>query len=285
MSQPREHSVLCVSPAGLHRMAYAEWGDAANPRVLLCVHGLARTGRDFDDLARSLAAEYRVVCPDLAGRGKSDWLTDPKHYVPAQYAADIVTLIARLNVDSVHWLGTSLGGLVGMALAAMKKTPIARLVLNDVGPVLPAAALGRIGDYLGNDPRFDNFDQASGYVRAISAPFGLRTPEQWKRLAELTVVPEGSGYRLHYDPAIAVPFKAANAGTGDVPLWPFYDAIRCPTLVIRGALSDLLARETVAEMAKRGPKAHTVEIPGVGHAPMFMDPEQIAVVRDFLLQK
>jgi pimeloyl-ACP methyl ester carboxylesterase len=284
MSDYREHTVLCVSPAGLHRMAYTEWGDSANPRVLVCLHGLTRVGHDFDDLARSLAGRYRVVCPDLVGRGNSDWLADPAHYVPPQYVADMVTLIARLNVEAVDWVGTSLGGLVGMALAAQARTPIGKLVLNDVGPVLKADALQRIGDYLGSDMRFASFDEAHDYIRAISASFGLKTEAQWKQLTTVSLKPNGTGYRLHYDPAIAVPFRATNTGAADVELWPLYDAVRCPTLVLRGADSDLLERETLAQMAARGPKAATSVIPGVGHAPMLMDPDQIAIVRDFLLQ-
>jgi len=284
MSLFREHSVLCTSPAGLHRMAYTEWGDPANPKVLVCVHGLSRVGRDFDDLALALADDYRVVCPDIVGRGKSDWLTDPKHYMPPQYVSDMVTLIARLNVESVHWVGTSLGGLVGLALAAQAKTPITKLVLNDVGPVLKAVALARIGEYLGSAPHFASFDEAHGYIRAISASFGLKTEAQWKQLTATSLKPDGSGFRMHYDPAIAEPFKTANAGTGDVVLWPFYDAVHCPTLLVRGANSDLLDHDTAMEMTRRGPKARLVEIPDVGHAPMFMDADQIAIVRDFLLQ-
>lgn len=283
MSEYREHGVLCLSPAGLHRMAYTEWGDAANPKVLICVHGLSRVGRDFDDLARALAGDYRVICPDVVGRGKSDWLADPAHYMPPQYVNDMVTLIARLNVPSVHWLGTSMGGLIGMGLAALPKTPIAKLVLNDVGPILKAAALKRIAEYVGAAPHFGDFEQAHAYVRAVSASFGLKTEAQWRRLTETSLKPDGGGYTMHYDPAIAVPFKTSNNGAADVALWPLYDAIRCPTLVIRGEQSDLLDRDTVAQMAARGPKAKSVEIPGVGHAPMLMDADQIAVVRDFLL--
>ena len=284
MSEYREHSVLCLSPAGLHRMTYTEWGDSANPRVLVCVHGLARVGRDFDDLARALAGDYRVVCPDLVGRGNSDRLADPAHYLPPQYVSDMVTLIARLNVPSVHWLGTSLGGLVGMGLAAQPKTPISKLVLNDVGPIIKGAALKRIGEYLGNAPHFKSFDEAHAYIRAISASFGLKTEAQWRRLTETSLRPEGGGFAMHYDPAIAVPYRNANAGAADVDVWPLYDALRCPTLVIRGAESDLLDRDTLAQMAARGPQAKTVEIAGVGHAPMLMDADQIAIVRDFLLQ-
>ena len=284
MSEYRQSRVQCLSPSGLHEMAYTEWGDAANPRVLICAHGLSRVGRDFDDLARALAGTYRVVCPDVVGRGKSSWLADPTHYQVPQYVSDMVTLIARLNPQSLHWVGTSMGGLIGMGLAALPNSPIKRLVLNDVGPVLKADALKRIAQYIGQSPPFADFAAAEAYIRAVSASFGLTSDAQWKRLTEISLKPEGSGFRMHYDPAIAVPFQTQNAGGADIELWNFYDAIHCPTLVVRGERSDLLDRATLARMGARGPQAATVEIPGVGHAPMFMDPDQIKVVRDFLLQ-
>ncbi len=284
MTACRELDVQCLSPAGLHRVAYAEWGDPANELVLLCVHGLARVGRDFDDLARALSGEYRVVCPDIVGRGRSTRLLDPMHYQIPQYVADMVTLLARLNARTVHWVGTSMGGLIGMALAAQPGTPIARLVLNDVGPVLRAEALKRIADYIGNAPLFPDFAAAEAYIRAVSTPFGLTTDAQWRRLAETSVVRDGDGFRLHYDPAIAVPLKAQQTGSTDIDLWPLYEAVKCPTLVVRGEFSDLLDRATHQEMARRGPLATLAEVPGVGHAPMFMDEAQIAIVRNFLLK-
>ena len=286
MSEFREHAVQCLSPAGLHQMAYSEWGDAANPKVLLCVHGLSRVGHDFDDLARALCSEYRVVCPDVVGRGNSGRLADPKHYQVPQYVADMVTLLARLNAAELQWVGTSMGGLIGMGLAALPGSPIKRLVLNDVGPLLKADALKRIGEYLGRAPVFPSFAAAEAYVRAVSASFGLITDAQWKFLTEVSIRPApgaAGSYVMHYDPAIAVPFRDQSAGTADIDLWPYYDAIRCPTLVTRGELSDLLSRETLKAMNERGPRAATVEISGVGHAPMFMDQSQIDIVKHFLL--
>lgn len=286
MSIFRERSVQCISPAGLHHMAYREWGDPANPRVLLCVHGLSRVGRDFDALAAALSDTYRVVCPDVVGRGRSSWLADPKHYVVPQYVADMVTLLARLDGSQVHWLGTSMGGLIGMGLAALPTSPITKLVLNDVGPLIQIAAVRRIAEYLGQAPAFADFSAAQAYVRAVSASFGLRTEAQWKFLTEVSIKPRAGhdkGFVMHYDPAIAEPFKLQSAGSADIDLWPYYDAIRCPVLVTRGELSDLLSRETAEQMNQRGPKAQIVEIAGVGHAPMFMEPDQIEVVRRFLL--
>lgn len=282
----RERYVRCLSPAGFHRMAYAEWGDPRNPRVLVCVHGLTRCGRDFDFLAQALADEYRVVCPDVVGRGRSDWLRDKMHYAIPQYAHDMTTLLARLDAESVDWLGTSMGGMIGMALAAQPDTPIRRLILNDVGPLIAAAALKRIGEYLAAPPDFASAAEAEAYIRTISAPFGKLSDEQWRQLAANVVKTAPNGRLvLRYDPGIAQPFFAAlqtNGAGRDIDLWPLYDAIRCPTLVIRGARSDLLSRETVAAMRERGPRAQSVEIPDVGHAPMFLDAMQVGVVRDFL---
>ena len=285
MTEMRERTVRCLSPAGFHDMAYVEWGEANNPRVLVCVHGLTRCGRDFDFLAQSLAGEYRVVCPDVVGRGRSDWLRDKLLYGLPQYAADMATLLARLDVAGVDWLGTSMGGLIGMVLAAQEKTPIRRLVLNDVGPVITAASIARIGEYLGRAPSFNGVDQAEAFVRFVSAPFGTLTDAQWRHLTDHTVKQAADGRtEFRYDPGIAEPFRKDMAAgeRKDVELWPLYDAIRCPTLAIRGSLSDLLKPETHQAMAGRGPCARLAEILGVGHAPMFLDPDQVGVVREFL---
>lgn len=279
----RQETLQCLSPSGLHRIAYAEWGARDNPRVLICVHGLTRNGRDFDALAEALAGHYRVICPDVVGRGKSAHLRDPVSYSIPQYVSDMVTLIARLNVDSVHWLGTSMGGLIGMALAAQEGTPIRRLVLNDVGPLITVESLERIATYVGTDPSWASFDEAMAYVRLISEPFGPLTDAQWHHLTETSILQRTDGrWAFRYDPRIAEPFKAAFVGQ-DIDLWPIYERIACPTLVIRGGESDLLARDTWEAMGERGPKARLAEIPGVGHAPMFQSAEQIAVVREFLL--
>lgn len=281
--QIRRDSVRCVTPSGFHRMAYIEWGDPANPRVLVCVHGLTRSNRDFDAFAQAMAADYRVVCPDVAGRGDSDWLKNPMEYGVPTYAADMVTLLARLNVESVHWVGTSLGGLIGMALAALPESPISRLVLNDVGPVITAASLARIAAYVGKAPRFSAIEAADAYIRLVSASFGPHTDAEWRKLTENVLRQEADGsFRMHYDPKLAVPFVAALT-SADMELWPLYDAIECPVLLVRGADSDLLTTAAAAEMERRGPKAQLVEFAGVGHAPTLMHADQIEVVRAFLL--
>jgi pimeloyl-ACP methyl ester carboxylesterase len=281
---PRRRSVQCASARGLHRIAYLEWGDPRNRDVLVCVHGLTRSSRDFDELARALCGTFRVVCPDVAGRGDSDRLADPALYAVPQYVADMVTLIARLDVEAVNWLGTSMGGLIGMALAAQAQSPVARLVLNDAGPVISRQSLERIAGYLGTRMQFRTVEEAEAYVRVISAPFGAHGDAQWRFLTETWLRRNDDGtWRAHYDPRIAEAFRA-TLPEKDLELWPVYDAVRCPTLVLRGEQSDLLSRETTAQMQLRGPKARVVEIRGVGHAPTLMHPDQIALVRDFLLE-
>ena len=293
MTEPRLSFVQCLDTRGLHRMAYWEWGDPSNPRVLVCVHGLTRQGRDFDTLARTLCDTYRVVCPDVVGRGRSDRLADPHGYQIPAYLADMVTLLARLNASRLDWVGTSMGGLVGMLLAAQKGSPIGRLVLNDVGPKIEFEAVKRIGAYLGVPQRWTSVDEAADYLRSISPGFGPHTREQWLALTLPMLVPEvadaggiSTGYRSHYDLDIALPFRAItpeSAAKGEAVLWHAYDAIACPTLLLRGADSDLLTRETARAMTERGPKARLHEFAGVGHAPTLVVPEQVDVVRGFLL--
>jgi pimeloyl-ACP methyl ester carboxylesterase len=287
-TEPRLRHVQCLAPEGLHRMAYWEWGDAANPRVLVCVHGLSRQGRDFDTFAQAMCGDYRVVCPDVVGRGRSDWLKNPASYAIPQYVADMVTLAARLDATELHWVGTSMGGLIGMGLASLPESPIRKLVLNDVGPAIEYAALARIGSYLGQPAHWKTVDEAADALQAISLGFGPHTREQWLALTRPQLKPEGDGFKPHYDPAIALPFRAVTpelAAAGEAQLWKAYDALRCATLLLRGAESDLLTRATADAMAQRGPRARVHEIEGVGHAPMLVQPDQIAVVRDFLLSR
>jgi pimeloyl-ACP methyl ester carboxylesterase len=287
MTEPRLHHVQALSPTGLHRMAYWEWGAQDNPRVLVCVHGLTRQGRDFDALARHMAGHYRVVCPDVVGRGESDWLNDPSAYALPQYVADMVVLLARLNAAQVDWVGTSMGGLIGMALASLHNSPIRRLVLNDVGPSLEWSALSRIGTYVGQAMQFDDEISAARALRALSLGFGDFSDEAWLALSRpMFRAANGGGIRLHYDPRIANNLQAltpALATAGEVQLWDAYDRLRLPTLVLRGAESDLLSAETATAMAARGPKARVVTLAGVGHAPMLDRPAQIAPVEGFLL--
>ncbi len=276
-----QRQVWCSSAAGLHRMAYTEWGAPDNPRVLLCVHGLTRNGRDFDELASAMAGDYRVICPDVVGRGRSDWLRDAGSYGIRQYVQDMVVLIARLDVESVHWLGTSMGGIIGMALASLENTPVSRLLLNDVGPTIAPAAIRRIGENLGRAPKFDTLDDAECFIRRVSATFGQLSDTQWRHLAETSVRPMPDGrLEMRYDPRIAESYQRATASS-ELGLWAIYDRIRCPTRVLRGEDSDLLSPETCRQMAVRGPGAEIIEVPDVGHAPMFMDEGQVALVKAF----
>lgn len=305
--EPRLDFVTCASPAGLHRMAYWEWGDPANGEVLVCVHGLTRSARDFDTLARRLAGRYRVVCPDVAGRGRSDWLANPDFYTIAQYVADMLTLIARLRPARLLWLGTSMGGLIGLALAGAAATARAtlalrehsgmlpadqglrfdKMVLNDVGPRLEARALVRIGGYVGQPGEFDSLEQAIAAMRAASETFGPHTDAQWRELGRHVYVERGGKWVKHYDLALARPIAAQSAqalSAGEQILWRAYDALDCPILIVRGAQSDLLSRETVEDMLKRNPGARVHEVDGVGHAPTLMDPAQVGPVAAFLLE-
>ncbi len=277
-----QRSVQCLAPSGLHKIAYVEWGRPENSRVLVCVHGLTRCARDFDFLARALCEDYRVICPDIAGRGESDWLKNPNEYSVPFYVADMVTLLARLDVESVDWVGTSMGAMIGMGLASLPDSPIRRLVLNDAGPLITALSLERISQYVGKAPTLPSIEDAEILVRAVSAPFGPHSDAEWRFLTEHIVKTQADGSVVfRYDPAIAVAFNAQKPHK-DIDLWPMYEAIRCPTLVLRGAQSDLLTHDTARAMTERGPKAQRVEFEGVGHAPTLIHDNQIAAVKTFL---
>ena len=280
MLQPRQHFVRSLSPHGFHRVAYREWGHPASSRVVVCVHGLTRNGRDFDALASTLSDRFRVLCPDMPGRGDSEWLPDPNDYIFPTYLTSLTAMLAHADVSETAWVGTSMGGLLGMILAAQRATPITRLVINDIGPAIEPVALLRIAGYVGLDPVFDSFAALEAHIREVSAPFGALTDAQWTALASSTAreAPDGR-WRLKYDPGIAVPFRSA-ASTGD--LWAVWDAIHCPTLLLHGAASDLLSAQTAATMRTRGPKPRMVEFAGVGHAPMLLTTDQIAPVVAFL---
>jgi pimeloyl-ACP methyl ester carboxylesterase len=280
---PRRETVLGLSRHGFHKIAVHAW-RSTDPRQApaLCAHGLTRTGRDFDLLAASLSRTRDVFCPDVVGRGASDWLPTPEVYGYAQYQADMTGVIARMAATDVDWIGTSMGGLIGMMLAAQPGTPIRRLVLNDVGPFIPAAALRSIGDYVGQDPRFADLDAARDYMRRIHGQFGDLTLAQWDHLTRHAVRPTPEGdYRLAYDPKIAAPFSEAEQVT-DVDLWGIWEAIACPVLVLRGEDSQLLTADTAEEMQTRGPGAKVVTVPNAGHAPALMAAEQIEAVQTWL---
>ncbi|MDH1703909.1 alpha/beta fold hydrolase [Comamonas terrigena] len=307
MIEPTLNYVTCPGPAvrtadaperSEHRMAYWEWnatGNPAHPHVIVCVHGLTRQGRDFDVLARALAPHARVICPDVAGRGRSEWLADPQHYAVPQYALDMLMLLQHLQaqapLQTLDWIGTSMGGLIGMALAGQAQlplpVPIRRLVLNDVGPTLEWAALQRIGSYVGQPVRFASVEEAAATLRVISAGFGPHTDAEWRALTEpmLAPLPDG-GLGLHYDPAIGVALRGMTreeAEQGQTLMWQLYDQITAQTLLLRGEQSDLLTAATAQAMQERGPRAQCVVLANVGHAPTLVSADQVAVVRDFVL--
>lgn len=300
MNQPTLNFVNCPDAQGQHRMAYWQWGDAASDYVIICAHGLSRQGRDFDVLAQALCdaapGRVRVVCPDVVGRGKSDWLKDPMGYQIPQYASDMVTLINQLQPKTLDWVGTSMGGLIGLVICGQPDLPlnvkVRKLVLNDVGPALEWTAIQRIGQYIGKTGQFDSVQQAADAMWAISSSFGPHTPAQWLALSQAMVKPSSTststGFTLHYDPALAVPFNSATEEStklGEAMLWTLYDNIKALTLLTRGAQSDLLSVATALAMTERGPKAQLVEFAGVGHAPTFVALDQVKVVVDFLLGK
>ena len=280
----KESGFLSLGPHGFHRIAYTQWGNGHNKRVVICVHGATRNGRDFDQLAQDLSQDSRVACPDLAGRGHSHWLVDPADYALPLYAADMAAMIARLGVDQVDWIGTSLGGLVGMVLAAQPNSPINSLVINDIGPFVPHQALKPIADYVSKDQQFDDFEALKSYLMEIHAPFGKLTDPQWDHLARHSGRENEDGsWRQHYDPAIAVNFK--KSATEDIDLWPVWEAVHCPVLILRGEESEVLPRAVAEEMLERGPAAELVEFPEVGHAPALMDEFQVDAVRHWLMAR
>lgn len=274
-----------LNSRGFHRLHYTDWGDPANSRAVICVHGLTRNCRDFDALAEALQNDLRVICVSIAGRGQSDWLPNAEDYSYPQYTADMTALIARVTAtgaSDLAWVGTSMGGMLGMLLAARPNTPIQRLVLNDIGAIVPKESMTRIGQYTGKDPRFGSYAELEQYVRMVSAPFGPLTDAQWQHLTKHNSKQHADGrWGMNYDPAIALSFR--KAVDKDIVLWNYYDAVSCPTLLLRGEQSDVLPRDTALKMTQRGPRPRLVEFSGIGHAPALMADDQIDAVRDFLL--
>lgn len=305
--EPRLDYVMCASPAGMHRMAYWEWGDPDNDRVLLCVHGLTRNGRDFDVLAARMASDYRVVCPDVVGRGRSDWLIDSKHYVIPQYVSDMLTLIARLNPGRLDWVGTSMGGLIGMGLAAgltmsasMRPqrgalgldasctVPLGRMVLNDIGPSLNGSGLSRIAGYVGSQEEFDSFDEAVEYVKRVSQSFGPHDEAGWQALTRHIFVKKDGQWVKHYDLRIAEPIASQDASVlkgAESVLWAGFASLREPVLILRGETSDLLTEQGMQDMLRLNVRARGLTFKGVGHAPTLRSADQLDAVVDFLLDR
>ncbi len=306
-----EDQFLSLGPHGFHRVAYTEWGSAANPHIVMCVHGLTRNGRDFDVLAQALQRHCRVVCMDVVGRGRSEWLEHKGDYTFRQYQIDAAALIARVTNrraqsapaqwlqalkstpdTAVDWVGTSMGGLIGILLAAQPHSPIRRLVLNDVGPFVPWGALMRLKSNLSAPKRFGSLSEVESMLRVACAQWGPVTDQQWRHLAEHSAYAMNDGsYALACDPAVGLATawgwspdaKVGNRNLLGMELWSVWEAVRCPTLVLRGCDSEVLTKQTLARMQERGPHTKVVELPGIGHAPSLMTPDQIGLVRDFLI--
>jgi len=309
-----QRSFLGLSPGGFHRIAYLDWGKHSAAQVVVCVHGLSRNSRDFDFLARDLAHDCRVICPDVVGRGDSEWLADKSDYSFSTYLLDAAALIARITAPAppayfgtfrgrkvargpaqIDWVGTSMGGLIGMLLAAKPGSPIRRLVLNDIGPFISWGSLYRLKGYVAGGGAFKSLTEVEAYLRDACAAFGPLTDEHWRHLAETSAAAskEDGRFHLRYDPAIG---ESMRVGAPDpefplgpsflagIDLWSTWAEIRCPTLVLRGADSDVLSRDTLRQMQALRPGVEVLELPGIGHAPALMSYDQIAAVREFLLR-
>ena len=275
------NNLLCLGPHGFHNIAYRQWGNVSNHQHLVCVHGLTRNSHDFDRFAQAMESDYRVTCPDVVGRGRSDWLPVKADYGYPQYTADAAALLGRLSTHEVDWVGTSMGGLIGMMLAAQPNSPIRKLVLNDIGPLIPGALIVRIKSYLGEPVHFETLKEAKAYFQELYDSFGPLNEDQWLEVAINSTYQKRDGsYGLAYDPGITEGFPAENE---DIDLWGNWDMVKCPVLVLRGMKSDALTADIADQMQRRGPGCEVIEVPETGHAPPLMDPEQIERVRKWLL--
>lgn len=283
MIEPTLSFVPILKPQGFFKLAYWTWDrDPERTKPLLfCAHGLTRNGRDFDVLGDALSDNFRVVAVDFPGRGRSDWLPDPMLYQVPLYLNDVATLLAHLRVNELTWVGTSMGGIVGMLLAAMPGTPIRRLVVNDIGPELDPAGVERIRSYAGLAVEFPDYGSGRAQIIRNSTSFGPHTDAQWDLFVRHYLIQRDGRWVFNYDPRIGDAFRQPAP---PINLWPFYESIRCPTLALRGRESDLFSAEVAAQMTKVGPKCELISFAGVGHAPTLMASEQIAPVREFVLR-
>lgn len=280
MSEPTDHFYFGLSNEGFHRNYYRQWGDPDNDNIIICVHGVTRLSRDFDTLAEALSSEYRVICPDIVGRGYSDWFGNQQNYNFLQYCADMNALIAHINADKVHWIGTSMGGLIGMILSAMSQTPIQSLILNDVGPDLKRIELQRLGKYIGKAPTFNNQKELFDYYKETYQAYGRLPAKQWKNMALYSSFEEDYGYRIHYDPKIGDAFRKSYSFY-NFDLWRYWDEIDCPSLLIRGELSTFFTEKTAEKMCIRGEDVQFQRVKNIGHAPLLNSKSEINFIRKF----
>lgn len=273
-------SVKWLDETGFHRLSYSEWGDPDNDNVLICAHGLTRNRHDFDFLAEQLKADYRLICPDFPGRGQSDWLTNKNNYDYPHYLQAFTALLAKTGSQSVTWLGTSMGGVTGMLFASLPGNPISKLILNDIGALIPKSALTNISDYVGKQPIFHSLDALKHYLMEIHHGFGALSGAQWKHMATHSYRKlENGRFTLSYDPDIVIPFKKQSIE--EINLWPVWAGIHCPVLIIRGSESEILPKKVALKMATRS-NATLIEISKTGHAPALMSTNQIEIISNWL---
>lgn len=278
--EPRDCRARSIGRHGYHQIAYRDWGDRDAGETVFCVHGLTRNSRDFDPLARVLARDRRVICPDLVGRGGSDWLADPADYHLLQYNLDFTVLEARIGAERFDWIGSSLGALMGMSLAGLPNAPIRRLVVNDIAPEVPFAALRRVTSYMGEKDLFPDLAAVEAHLRETLAPFGPMTDADWRRMAETSSVATEEGYRMAYDPGILQNFRRYWLIV-HFNLWRYWEKIACPVLILRGTESDFLTQPLLDRMLRLLPHAEVIEFEGVGHTPTLNAPEQINPVLEW----
>lgn len=275
-------------PEGTHRIAWLEWGDSTNPRVIMCVHGLTRNAHDFDYLAQALSAEYRLIVPDMPGRGDSEWLKDTANYNYVSYMMDCLALLEHLNVQTVDWIGTSMGGIIGMMIAVLHPGLIQKLVLNDIGSVVPKTGLERIVAYVSQAPQhFASRPEAEKQLRLMAASFGLKQEAHWEHLFRHSIKerPDGT-HHFAFDPNILEPVRQQTDNyqtISDIDLSEFWQAINIPALLIRGGNSDILTQEIADKMCASHTGCRLLTFPGIGHAPTLMEDEQIEAIKNWLL--
>lgn len=287
-TKPRLHYFDAPNPHGVpgtHKIAFYEWGSPYSP-VIFCVHGLTRNARDFDFLASHLANRYRIICVDVAGRGKSANMQDLSWYENGVYMQDILALAEWMNIPQFDWIGTSMGGIIGMMIASLVPGKIIRLVLNDIGAQIPAEGLLRIGEYVGQSPALTHWDQADQYLRKIFAPFGIKNEAHWQHMFDHSLIRHANGnFTFAYDANIGEAFRLAASAMEkieDISLWMLWEAVTCPVLILRGAVSDILPRATAEKMCDMHKNATLIEFTGIGHAPTLFEPEQIEAVSKWL---
>lgn len=267
------------------RIAYTEWGSPDNPNMLLCVHGLTRNSRDFDYLASDLSADFRIICPDIVGRGRSSWLENHDGYDIPYYIADVIALLNKFKPKTLSWVGTSMGGIIAMGFAMTGAYKINKLVLNDIGPFVDHTALRSVAEYVGQAPRFSTLEEAEQYCRQTYQSFGIEHDDDWHYFTKHSFTTDEEGMLVRaFDPAIAKKFASTIEGNDapDINLWPLWESVTCPTLAIHGAYSTILTEKTLEQMKHTGPPLTIFEVPNAGHAPALMDKDQIKHVHRWL---